>query len=356
MSDRSEIREASAPLSGDGVATNGAERRPTCHRRKARGREIVPESKASAPARCALTCTGIRLIGALGYRSIHRLGGVAGRVLSAVPNDSLRATRLNLEMCLPELGRADRRSLERASLIESGRTMLELGALWCWPRERVLALVRETEGLDTFRAALARKRGVLLLTPHLGSWELAGLYVSSIAPITAMYKPPRHRELERFFSSARERLGARLVPADASGVRALHRALREGEVAGVLPDQDPGHGSGLFVPFFGVLANTTTLVAKLAQKTGAPVLLTWAERLEGAAGFRMHFVEPRMPELDAGDTEAAVRAMNRELERLIRSSPRQYLWSYKRFRYRPPGLKNPYRHGIDAHTVGVRVP
>jgi Kdo2-lipid IVA lauroyltransferase/acyltransferase len=316
----------------------------------------VPEAESSAPARCALTCTGIRMLGRLGYRAIHRLGGAAGRVLAAVPNDSLRATRLNLEMCLPELDAVERRNLERASLIESGRTMLELGALWCWPRERVLALVRETEGLDLFQAALARKRGVLLLTPHLGSWELAGLFVSSIAPVTAMYTPPRHREMERFYNGARERLGARLVPADASGVRALHRAIREGQVAGVLPDQDPGHGSGLFVPFFGVLANTTTLVAKLAHKTGAPVVLTWAERLEGGAGYRMHFVEPAMPELAGGDTEAAVRAMNRELERLIRSSPCQYLWSYKRFRYRPPGLKNPYRHGIDAHTVGVRIP
>jgi Kdo2-lipid IVA lauroyltransferase/acyltransferase len=346
VSDRSEI-PTGAPTHETGA--------PACHHRKAREREAVAGPKPSAPTRSALTCTTLRMLGALGYRTIHRFGGVAGRLFTFVPNDTRRATRLNLRMCLPELREEERRRLERDSLVESGRTMLELGALWCWPRERVLALVREVDGLELFEEARARGRGVLLLTPHLGAWELAGLYVSSIAPITAMYKPPRHREMEAFFNRARERLGARLVPADASGVRALHRALREGEVAGVLPDQDPGHGSGLFVPFFGVLANTTTLVAKLAHKTGSPVLLTWAERLEGGAGFRMHFVEPSLPELSGDDTEAAVRAMNRELERLIRGSPRQYLWSYKRFRYRPPGLKNPYRHGIAAHTVGARV-
>ncbi len=327
-----------------------------CHRRKAREREECGAPKSSAPRRCALMCGAIRLVGSLGYPALHRLGGFAGRMLAALPTDARRATRLNLAMCMPALPAGERRDLERASLVESGRTMLELGALWCWPRERVLALVREVEGLDVLLAARARGKGVLLLTPHLGAWELAGLYVSSIAPTTAMYKPPRHPEMERFYNDARERLGARLVPADASGVRALHRALRQGEVAGVLPDQDPGRGSGVFVPFFGVLANTTTLVAKLARKTGAPVVLTWAERLEGGAGFRIHYVEPAMPELAGDDTEAAVRATNRELERLIRGAPRQYLWSYKRFRYRPPGLKNPYRHGIDARTVGVRVP
>jgi KDO2-lipid IV(A) lauroyltransferase len=136
----------------------------------------------------------------------------------------------------------------------------------------------------------------------------------------------------------------------------LHRALRSGEIAGILPDQDPGHGSGVFVPFFGILANTTTLIAKLVNRTRPAVLFIWAERLPAGAGFRMHIVEPSSPQLYDDDVEIAVRAMNCELENLIRTAPQQYLWSYKRFRYRPPGLKNPYRHGVHAHTAGARAP
>ena len=249
-------------------------------------------------------------------------------------------TRTNLRLCWPELSVAARRRIERASLAETGQTIAEFPALWCWPAARVLALAREVRGEQPFLAACARG-GVLLLTPHLGAWEFSGLYVGSRVRLTALYKPPPIAEMETFYTVARQRTGARLVPADASGVRALHRALREGEVAGVLPDQDPGLGSGLFVPFFGPLANTTTLIVKLLERTSSPLFLCWSERIPG--GFRVHFVEAQEPELRCGDVPRAAAAMNRELERLIRTAPEQYLWSYKRFRNRPVGEPDLYR-------------
>jgi KDO2-lipid IV(A) lauroyltransferase len=331
------------PLASDAPATP--------HRRRARGRK-AGDATRSAPLLAACGRAAVRCAGRLSFRTIHRLGGALGLALDRLPTQERRATRINLELCLPELGTAARRALARRSLIETGRTMLELGALWSWPRERVLALVREVRGLDRLHAALARGKGVLVLTPHLGAWELTGLFTGSVAPLTAMYKPPPVREMEAFYTRARERCGARLVPADASGVRALHRALRAGEMAGVLPDQDPGRGSGVFAPFFGVLANTTTLVAKLAHRTGAAVVLVWSERLPAGAGFRVHVVEPQASDFDAPQVERAVAAMNRELERLIRSAPEQYLWSYKRFRHRPGGQPNPYRHGLPSRAAG----
>ncbi len=160
--------------------------------------------------------------------------------------------------------------------------------------------------------------------------------------------------MESFYTAARERTGAKLVPADVGGVRALHRALKSREVVGVLPDQDPGRGSGIFVPYFGVLANTTTLVAKLLAKHEVPLFVVWCERLADARGFRMHYVETTDAGLRSPDVEVATRAMNRELEQLVRSSPEQYLWSYKRLRNRPSGLRDPYRYGVDESTLGVR--
>lgn len=166
---------------------------------------------------------------------------------------------------------------------------------------------------------------MVLLGPHLGAWEMVGLFVSSRAAMTTLYRPPRVRQLEGVYRHARARFGAQLVPAGAAGVRALLRTLRRGELVGVLPDQDPGVGSGVFAPFFGVAANTCTLAVRLLASTGAVPILAWAERLERGRGYHLHFVEP--DHALRGDTESATRSLNLELERLIRSRPQQYLWS-----------------------------
>ena len=310
-------------------------------------------SGRSRPFRAWLGRTALGLGAKLDYPTLYRLGGAAGRALYRCGSGERRATRTNLEACLPEWTPEQRDELARESLIETGRTFAEFGALWCWPGARVLSLVVETRGLELFERALAERRGVILLTPHLGAWELAGLYFSSLAPLTAMYKRPPVVEIESFYNAARGRLGAKLAPNDAGGVTMVMRALRNREVIGILPDQDPGRGSGVFAPWFGVPANTTTLVAKLAAKSGAPVLLVWCERLPQARGFRVHV---RAPERTIGleDPVAGTLALNLELEALIRSAPTQYLWSYKRFRNRPEGLGNPYREGVNAQTVGDR--
>jgi KDO2-lipid IV(A) lauroyltransferase len=312
------------------------------HRRPARPRK---KRSRSRPLYAAVNRGLLRAAALLPLGALRRLGRISGVVLAGYASREREVTRTNLELCWPELDAGARERLLRASLIETGQTLAEFPALWCWRAERLLALAREVRGEDRFLEARARG-GVLLLTPHLGAWEFSGLYVASRVPLTALYKPPPVAEMEQFYTSARQRTGARLVPADASGVRALHRALRDGEVAGVLPDQDPGRGSGIFVPYLGPLANTTTLVSKLLEKTGVPLFLCWSERVRG--GFRVHFVEATEPELRSPDLAQAVTAMNRELERLVRSAPEQYLWSYKRFKNRPPGEVDPYRRDDDS--------
>lgn len=307
----------------------------------------------SMPMRAWLGRSSLRAASHLSYPAAYRLGGAIGRSLASLPTPEKRATLVNLEMCMPELDEPARATLMRASLVETGRTFAEFGAMWCWPGERALGLVKEVVGLESYERARSSGRGAILLTPHLGAWELCGLYFSSRAPLTAMYKRPPVQEMEEFYCAARGRLGARLAPADAGGVATLLRALKSGEVVGILPDQDPGRGAGVFVPYFGVLANTTTLVAKLAARSRAPVLLVWAERLPRGAGFRIHVVEPARV-IGVDDPIAGTVALNLEIEELVRTRPTQYLWSYKRFRSRPAGLGNPYREGVSARTVGER--
>jgi KDO2-lipid IV(A) lauroyltransferase len=142
--------------------------------------------------------------------------------------------------------------------------------------------------------------------------------------------------LEALIHASRGRLGARLVATTPQGVRALLQALQTNEVLGILPDQDPGREAGLFAPFFGLPANTMTLVSRLAMKTGAVILLTYAERLPRGRGYKLHLES--LPKLvSEGPLELSVAALNAAVEQAVRRLPEQYLWSYKRFKRRPPG-------------------
>ena len=146
--------------------------------------------------------------------------------------------------------------------------------------------------------------------------------------MTVLYRRPKQDWLAPLIETGR---GANLTlaPADMSGVRLLLKALKSGEAAGMLPDQVPGKGEGVWVPFFGRPAFTMTLAARLAD-TGATVLLAFAERLHYGAGFHLKFLPLSAP-LE-GDLAQRTAQINREIEGLIRSCPQQYLWGYNRYK------------------------
>lgn len=221
--------------------------------------------------------------------------------------------------------------------------MAEVGLLWLGTREHVLRCVRSIHGEDALRQAVADGRGVLMISPHIGAWELMGLYLSMHYPMTSMYRPPRVHELDTLMRHARERFGARLVPTDTSGVRAQLQALKKGELVGVLPDQDPGTEGGAFAPFFGVAANTVTFVPRLLHKTKCAGVFAFAVRLPRGRGFDLYF-EAISADAASDDSSIALRAINNQVEQIARRFPEQYLWSYERFRTRPDGGRDPYDH------------
>lgn len=281
----------------------------------------------------------LKLVAWLPWSGIQRLGGWLGWLLTRIPNRQRRDVLINLALCLPELSTEQRLALRERVMGEFARTFLEMAALWSWPPQRTLALVREVRGLEHLRAA--QGEGLLVLTPHLGSWEMAGLYVASQGPLTSMYR--RQGALDELIRQGREQTGASLVPDDVSGVMAMYRALKRGEMVGVLPDQVTREDAGsLFAPFFGVPAVTMLLVAGLARRTGARVLFAVAERLPDAQGFRMHIL-PVDPAVADPDPLTAATRLNQEVERCIRIAPEQYQWTYRRFRRRPDGAPSPYQ-------------
>jgi Kdo2-lipid IVA lauroyltransferase/acyltransferase len=275
----------------------------------------------------------LRLVARLPLPLLHALGAVFGWVAYLCAPRYRRDFRQNLDAA----GFRDSR-LRRSAIAEAGKCVLEAPAIWLRPLERVAGLVVEAEGLERLDRAAREGRGLIVVTPHLGSWEIVGQYVASRIPMTAMYRPPKIGSLEPLLRIGRSRGAAmKSVPADIRGVRAMLKALRRGEAIGILPDQVPGVGEGEWVEFFGRPAYTMTLVGRMSEQTGAAVLLCHAQRLARGRGFRFvaePMLAPRPP-------ESPVRALNRSLEYLIRRNPEQYLWSYNRYKVpagvRPPG-------------------
>lgn len=286
--------------------------------------------------RARLITALLRVFAALPWHWNRALGTALGWCLAFVPNPLRRHSAINLRLCLPELTSAEQRRLLRASLIETGKTVLEAGPLWLWPAERIRALMTEAVNIAPVDAAVRAGRGVILATPHLGSWEMAGHFCAVRWGITNLYRPPRLHALDALLGRGRERLGARMVPTNAKGVRALYETLSQGGVVGMLPDQDPGASGGVFAALFGIPANSMVLLGRLARKTGAAVFFGYCERLPGTQGYRVHFL-PAPAGIDAPDPQVAAAAMNRGVEACVRALPEQYQWSYRRFRNRLPG-------------------
>jgi len=217
----------------------------------------------------------------------------------------------------------------RPAVAAAGRLVAELPRLWLGAPVPV-----HWDGQAHVEAALAAGRGIVFLTPHLGCFEItAQAYAERFGatqPMTVLFRPPRQRWLRDWVTTARSRPGLNTAPTTPGGVRQLMRALKQGECVGLLPDQVPPEGQGLWLPFFDREAYTMTLAARLAQQTGASVLLAWGERLAGGRGFSVH-VQPLAAPL-ASDSAQAATQINQAIEGLIRACPTQYLWGYARYK------------------------
>lgn len=270
-------------------------------------------------------------------RHLHALGAVVGW-LAYLASPSYR-TRLRVNAQLAGVAQAD----SRASVAEAGRMALELPRLWLRPPTQAIADPVAWTGAEHVEAAVAAGRGIVLLTPHMGSFEIAAqAYAERFGarqPITVLYRPARQAWLRELEETARARPALATAPATLAGVRLMLRALKRGETLGLLPDQVPPEGMGVWVPFFGQPAYTMTLGARLALQTGAMPLLIWGERLPRGAGYVVHVspLSADLPTADAsGDLSAAAAAMNRNMEHMILAKPSQYLWGYHRYKQPRP--------------------
>ena len=273
---------------------------------------------------------------------IHGIGVCIGWGLLIFPNRARQTSAINIALCWPERSTREQRTLLRKSLSETGKTIIETSALWLRSGESALRLIKHVDGNELVEQAIAKGAGAILATPHLGAWEAAGLYGSAQFKITCLYRPLKMQELENLVITARNRLGGNYVPATGKGIRAIYKALDQGGVVAMLPDQEPQAGAGIFAPFFGVSAYTMVFLARLAARTDTPVIFSWCERLSWGRGYHLHFRAMPASEQPA-NLETAVAAINQAVEMCVRECPEQYQWSYRRFKTRPEGEASFYK-------------
>ncbi len=274
----------------------------------------------------------MRLLGRMPLPWLHRAGVALGWFVYIASPVYASRMRENLRASGVCSGPDALRNALHACIAETGKGALEIAKVWFGEVDEVMQLV-ECQTWHVVEEARRAGRGIIFLTPHLGCFEVAGLWIAQRHPITVLYRPPHQCWLEPLMIAGRNRGQARVAPANLRGVRMLYKALQRGEAVGLLPDQAPQLGEGIWADFFGRPAYTMTLVRRLQKQTGAAVFFSIAQRLASGKGFVLRH-EP-FPGADLDE-----RRLNQAIEAVIRRSPTQYLWSYNRYKV-PRGVAPP---------------
>jgi Kdo2-lipid IVA lauroyltransferase/acyltransferase len=270
----------------------------------------------------------LRLLGMLPFSALLAVGRALGTALRHLPIRFVRIARRNIELCFPELDAKARARLLDEHFKSLGIALMEVPLAW-WSTPEQLAKIVRIEGAEHLHAAVARGRGVILLTAHFTSLELAGRALLGVAPVKFLYRPTKNEVLAYALRRFRCGLGGRPIPRD--DIRAFISALKKNECVWYAPDQAYRKKGAEMVPLFGIPAATNTLTSRLARITGAAVLPYFLRRLPGSQGY----VATIHPPLENFPSESAVSdtaRFNRMIEAQVRIAPEQYLWIHRRFK------------------------
>jgi KDO2-lipid IV(A) lauroyltransferase len=261
------------------------------------------------------------------------LGRAMARIYWPFGGRSRKITEINIAAAFPELSERERSALSKKSIESTCELLTEMGHVWLKPWHKVAGLILEETGVELVQAARASGRGVIVLGPHLGNWEVAGLHCGSFGNTVTLFQPPKMEGLGEIIIAARQSSGATLVPTDRRGLARLVRSVKNGGMSAILPDQAPGDiNSGQNSLFMGTPCFTGTLASNMIKRTGAVAIFAYARRVEG--GFTINYL-PAEEEIYDEDLSVSLAALNRGVERCVRCCVEQYQWEYKRFRVRP---------------------
>ncbi|MDH4583945.1 lysophospholipid acyltransferase [Pseudomonas sp. BN415] len=289
----------------------------------------------------ALIVGFLRLFAMLPWRAVQAVGATIGWLMWKLPNRSRDVVRINLSKCFPEWSPAELEQRVGQSLMDIGKTFTESACAWIWPAEKSIGLVREVEGLEVLREALASGKGVVGITSHLGNWEVLNhFYCAQCRPII-FYRPPKLKAVDELLQKQRVQLGNRVAPSTKEGILSVIKEVRKGGAVGIPADPEPSLSAGVFVPFLGTLALTSKFVPGMLAGGKARGVFLHALRLPDGSGFKV-ILEAAPEGMYSENVEEGVAAMSQVVEKYVRAYPTQYMWSMKRFKKRPEGEKKWY--------------
>ena len=250
-----------------------------------------------------------------------------GRYLYRVDSESKKVVSKNIQTCFPELNEYEQQALIKKSLIETGKGLSEVGFIWLRSFSNNAKHVKNITGEDLLHS----DNPTILLVPHFGCWEIVARMSSLQRPSVFLYKKLANQKQNKILLASREQGDLSMASADKKGVIKIQRAIKNNQLIGILPDQDPGEEGGVLAPFFNTDARTMTLLARLVRKNKANVVLAWAVRLPKGGGYRLNYQAVDIAS-KSGLIEDDVVLMNQVIEELVKTCPEQYLWNYKRFK------------------------
>ena len=276
-----------------------------------------------------LAVTAYAIVKALGFLPLFVLQGIGtalGTLGSVLPGTYKKRAYENLRRAYPDATPA----MARLAMIELLKMFLELPYLWASRNAGKLDRIVQCDDWRLIDAALAQGKGLILISPHIGAFEMLGPFYTQHHKATVIFKEPRMLWLRQLIDMIRLSPDLNLVPANQTGVKGLVKTLLKGQTIGFLPDQVPAMGDGVYAPFFGKDAYTITLVQRMQAIRHSPIFTLGLERLANGKGYYFH-VSP-MKEMLSEIPELAAAQMNRALEDMIRKMPTQYLWGYNRYK------------------------
>ncbi|MHA3060477.1 lysophospholipid acyltransferase family protein [Acinetobacter sp. ANC 4636] len=262
---------------------------------------------------------------------LQKIATWAAYILFHTNSSIKRITTINLELAYPELEQTVLQERIRLSIQSQCLTYIEFVKCWGMPPQYSLDLLKNVHGADLLEKALANKKGVIVVIPHFGCWELLNAWLNIYTQPMIMYKPSKTKGMNRYILDARQKFNATLVPTDKVGIRQIFKHLKQGGLTVVLPDHLPKPSGGIYSLFFQQNTLSATLVSKMAAQTQCNVIGLSCIRNSELSSFDVHCTE--LPQtILSKDLQQSVDSLNLTMQEMVNTAPEQYIWSYKRFR------------------------
>lgn len=267
---------------------------------------------------------------------LHVIGFSLGCLLSVLPIRVTYYMQRNIELCFPEYSLKQRKKLFRQSCCEMLKGFAEMPAFWVRSQRHLLSLIDNPDAIEPMMQAVQNKQGTVMLGMHLGGYYLKNAFIAHFLPDSINLFKAQKGAIGDVLMGWRGRFGGRLVTTTKKGVLSLYRHLKTGGLVGIICDHNVLDFGNAWVPLFNITVPTTTLPAKLAARSRAPVFMVVMQRRSWGRGFHAHVLSFPQSFADV-DTEQATAEVNKMAEKVIRQFPAQNEWHYRRFWDRPVG-------------------